>query len=86
MKILEVARQETDTVKTVDYFGEQFTILGWIKYLAMDKSGELYGYESKPFVYDDEMQFMSDGYLVEDPEHIATIVYDGDWKDSLIEV
>lgn len=86
MKILSVVKPEVEPTKIVNYFGEQFTVPEWVKYLAMDKCGNLFGYESKPFLAEDVNMYLINGYLNREGKYIARIVYDGDWKESLVEV
>lgn len=44
-------RPEVPETKTVIYMGQQFTAPVWVKFIAADSGGGVFGYENKPKEY-----------------------------------
>lgn len=81
-KINTVKGEENQT-KRVFYFNYAFTVPVWVRYLVTDADGSLMGYEIIPVI--DE--FMGWWDSATGPiESVARLDYDGDWRDSLVEV
>lgn len=82
-KIIEVEEVKFSS-KVIKYFGLKLEVPYWTNFIAADEDGEIHAYESKPennsygqwHCYFDECA----------PEHILRVKFDGDWKDSLVEV
>ncbi len=70
----------TQAVKVVDYYRKLIVVPGWTKYIAMNKDGQIFAWESKPltnsylwYIYERKrFQLVANG----DPEFIQ-------WKKSL---
>lgn len=39
-----------EDTKTIEYKGNKYTVPTWVKWVATDKDGSIYGYENKPEV------------------------------------
>ena len=64
--------------------GETIRVHKTAKYLAVDKTGELFAYSRKPRISDDLKGAWNS--LLGTYWLIGTVAYSGDWKESLIKI
>lgn len=69
-----MSKEET---KTITYFGREYTVPVWVKYVATDEKGDIYGFKYKPRL-GEEIWIGEVTHLF--PIHVAAI----SWRDSLI--
>lgn len=64
-----------------NYFGTEITCPKWVKFLAIAENGYLYGFSCKPTLgsreWDANFACM---------ERLGIVEFDGDWKESLVEL
>ncbi|AIW03936.1 hypothetical protein CPT_Seurat73 [Escherichia phage Seurat] len=71
--------------KIVEYFGMQLVVPEWVKWLAVDGDGELYGYECEPDNLVDEPW---DEWYTEEGKcyRITEVVLEEHWSETLVEL
>lgn len=70
-----------DNTKVVDYFGLPFRIPNKYKYIATDGSGDIYAYIDKPVIGERTHAWGDARYC-----SLMDVEFEGDWKESLVEV
>lgn len=75
MKIVKL-----DLKEEVYYYGIKFQLPYWIRYLAVDKNGSLYGYMDYPLLYDSSWSALSGNVI-----RIGTVDLEGiNWEETLV--
>ena len=77
-----VRRIIDENMKTVFYFGYAYKVPLWVRYVAVDEDGEIFGYCDKPEISKFYQHWCAD----DDGVEMGTVDYNGDWKESLVEV
>lgn len=71
--------------KIVEYFGMQIIVPEWVKWLAVDEDGELYGYECEPDISVNEG--WDEWYSEEGKSRwIADVILEEHWSQTLVEI
>lgn len=65
--------------KTVNYRGKQYTVPDWVKFIATDLNGSIFGYEMKP-----TMDLVSEGYVAT-KGRVYRLRWP-EWQDTLQEI
>lgn len=82
-EITDVFSTVTKDTKTVYYFGVEYEVPQWVKYIACSGNGRVSCYNRKP----DKIKW---GHWDFDVEYfyyeLGWISFIGDWRDSLVEV
>ena len=81
-KITATGGQEA---RTVVYFGYPFVVPNGWDFIATDENGEVFCYRGKPVVSDDSGRWKV-GSLINRYILLAHVKFEGDWKDSLMEI
>lgn len=70
--------------KIVRYCGYNFIVPYYTKYICVDEDGTIVASKKEPYIDLDDNFWSIDG---EDYEILKyTIIFDGDWKESLVEI
>lgn len=79
---INACKRENST-KNVLYFDYEFTVPDYVKYLVTDADGCLMGYKFEPVVDEVNLWWDSGTGPI---EMVAKLDFDGNWRDSLVEV
>ena len=69
-------------VRTVDYFDISIDVTCHARFVATDKDGEIWSYSEEPYIDEQRSWWRVD----EGGGMLGHIEYEGDWKDSLLEI
>lgn len=82
-KVLGI-KQNTTKSKYVRYYGLALSVPKWVQYLTTDSYGKVKGHEVKPSV---DKNFDRDWYnRYAETNTLATVNFEGDWRESLVEL
>ena len=83
-----VHRELQPNTKRIVCYGFEFIVPEDIKYVAVDNDGSIMGYRIKPVHTQGGVggYWYSDWHGGEEGFEMGTVRFDGDWKESLIEV
>ena len=76
-----IARKDFGSTIDVNYFGILLTVPKWTRYIATDKSGGIYATASFPIIDHVLEEWNCMSY-----QQVGFVSYDGEWKESLMEV
>ena len=65
-------------MKNIQYQGRQYSVPIWVKFVATDKCGSIYGYEFEPY--------KSGGAWLGREGRVFVVTRDKEWDSSLVEV
>lgn len=67
-------------MKTINYRGEEYIVEDWVKFVATDSDGGIYGYENKP------KKDCTNGLWDQSTEKVMFIENNNVWENSLEKV
>ena len=67
-----------DEMKSIQYQGRQYSVPIWVKFVATDESGSIYGYEFEPY--------KSKSAWLGSEGRLFLVTRDKEWDSSLAEV
>lgn len=71
---------EDSFTKTVNYFGIEYDVPVWIRWIAADADGELTGYQTRPYLLSKLWATLDSNV------DLGIVEFCGNWEESLIEV
>lgn len=71
-------------MKTVNAFGLELTVENWVKFLAIDYNGEMWGYDRAPYILDDFNWIVDESDAL--CKYYGHIKLKADWKILISEV
>lgn len=66
--------------KTVDYCGKQYNVPDWVKFIATDSDGAIFGYEEKPAISEFWKEHISK------KGRVCRLTRPEEWRDTLQEI